>query len=95
MERSILNISLTDKIHNEIITERTRVKDVIQRTREQKSKWAEHMARIQNNRWAKTTKKWYPRDSKRGKAKIKRRWRDETEDEVGNNWMRIAQDRVE
>ena len=29
-ERSILNISLTDKIGNEIIRERTRVKDVIQ-----------------------------------------------------------------
>ena len=95
MERSIASISLKGKIRNEVIKERTRGKDVFQPARDQKSEWAGHVARMQNNRWAKTTTEWYSRDSKQGKGKPKRGWRDEIEEKVGNNWMRTAQDRVE
>ena len=94
MERSIASISLKGKIRNEVIRERTRVKDVFQTARDQKSKWAGHVARMQYNRWTKTTE-CYPRDSKRGTGKFKRRWRNEIKEEVGNYWMRIALDRVE
>ena len=94
MERNILNISLRDKIRNEVIRERTKVKDVIQTARDLKSKWAGHLARMQNNRWAKITTEWYPRNCTRRRGRPKRRWRDEIEEEVGKTWMRIARDRV-
>ena len=53
MERSILNISLKDKIRNETIRERTKVKDVIETVRDLKSRWAGHVARMEDKRWAK------------------------------------------
>ena len=95
MERSILNISLKDKIRNETIRKITRVKDVIQTAREQKSRWAGHVARMETHRWARITTEWYPRDCTRARGKPKRRWRDEIEGEAGKNWIRIARDRVE
>lgn len=95
MERSILNISLKDKIRNEIIRERTKVKDVIRTTTEMKNKWAGHVARMNDNRWAKTTTEWIPRERTRRRGKPKRRWRDELEEKFGATWMRRARDRVE
>ena len=95
MERSILNISLKDKIRNEIIRERTKVKDVIRTTTEMKNKWAGHVARMNDNRWAKTTTEWIPRERTRRRGRPKRRWRDELEEKFGAAWMRRARDRVE
>ena len=53
-----------------------------------------HVARMEDKRWAKITTEWYPRDCKRARGKPKRKWRDEIEEKVGNNWMRVALDRV-
>ena len=94
MERSILNISLKDKIRNETIRERTKVKDVLETVRDLKSRWARHVARMEDKRLAKITTEWYPRGCKKTRGKPKRRWRDEIEEKVGNNWMRVALDRV-
>eukprot|EP00914_Ancora_sagittata_P021713 GHVO01043076.1.p1 GENE.GHVO01043076.1~~GHVO01043076.1.p1 ORF type:complete len:186 (+),score=14.28 GHVO01043076.1:383-940(+) len=95
MERSLLNISLKDKIRNEIIREQTKVKDVIQTAVEMKSKWAGHVARTRNNRWAKITTEWIPRERSRSRGKPKRRWRDQIEEKTGITWMQTAQNRVE
>ena len=59
MERSILNISLKDKIRNETIRERTKVKHVIETVRDLKSRWAGHVARVEDKKWAKITTEWY------------------------------------
>ena len=61
IERSILNISLKDKIRNETIRERTKVKDVIKAVRDLKSRWAGHVARMEDKRWAKIITEWNPR----------------------------------
>jgi hypothetical protein len=95
MERSLLNITLKDKIRNEVIRERSKVKDITKEVREKKSTWAGHVARMANNRWAKMTTEWTPREGKRARGKPKRRWRDEVEEEVGMNWMHKAQNREE
>ena len=94
MERSILNISLKDKIRNGTIRERTKVKVIIETVRDLKSRWAGHVARMEDKRWGKITTEWYPRGSNRARGEVKRRWRDEVEKKVGNSWMRIALDRV-
>ena len=59
-----------------------------------KRRWAGHVARMEDKRWAKITTERYPRGCKRARGKPKRRWGDEIEEKVGNNWMRIALDRV-
>jgi len=93
MERSILNVTLKDKIRNDVIRERTKVKDVITETREKKSRWAGHVARMENYRWAKITTEWTPREGRRARGRPKRRWRDEIEEEIGADWMQVAQNR--
>ena len=65
MERSILNVTRRDKIHNEIIRGRTKIRDVVETTIEKKSRWAGHVARMRSERWAKVTTEWTPRESKR------------------------------
>ena len=95
MKNSILNISLKDKPRNEVIREQTKVKDVIKTTTEMKSKWAGHLARMKNDRWAKITTEWIPRERSRGRGKPKRRWRGEKDEKIGVTWMQRAQDRVE
>ena len=94
MERSLLGVTRKDKIRNEIIRERTKIKDVVNTTKELKWKWAGHVARMKNHRWAKITTEWTPRDCKRSRGRPKRRWRDELEEDMGTTWMRKAQDRV-
>ena len=59
MKRRILNISLKDKIRNETIRERTKVKHVIQTVRDLKSRWAGHVARMEDKIWAKVTTEWH------------------------------------
>ena len=95
MERSTLNIALRDKIRNETIRAKTKVKDVTKESREKKSSWAGHVARMKNDRWAKKTTEWTPREGKRARGKPKRRWRDEVEETFDVNWMQVAQDREE
>ena len=60
-----------------------------------KSKLAGHVARMKNDRWAKITTEWIPRERSRGRGKPKRRQRDEIEEKIGATWMQRAQDRVE
>ena len=93
MERNILNVSRIDRIPNERIRERTRIKDVIETTNEMKGRWAGHVARMANDRWAKLTTEWTPREDKRSRGRPKRRWRDGIEGKVGVTWMSTAQDR--
>ena len=93
MERSILNVTRRDKIRNEIIRGRTKVRDVIETTIEKKSRWAGHVARMRSERWAKVTTEWTPRESKRTRGRPKRRWRDDVEEKAGITWMGKAQDR--
>lgn len=50
MERSMLGVSLQDKIRNEDLRSRTRVTDVIIRVAQLKWNWAGHVARLKNVR---------------------------------------------
>ena len=54
MERSLLNVTKGDRVRNEEIRERTGIKDVLTIVQRSKQfKWAGHLARMNNNRWAK------------------------------------------
>ena len=50
MERKMRNVKLKDSIRNTIITQRTRVTDIVQYVTNTKWKWAGHIARMKDNR---------------------------------------------
>ena len=50
MERSMLNITLRDKVRNSEIRNKTKVKDIIEKIKEAKWRRAGHVARRDDNR---------------------------------------------
>ena len=56
MERKVLNLKLQDKIPYSEIRKRTKTIDITEYTLKQKWRWAEHIARLKDNRW---TKRWH------------------------------------
>ena len=94
MERRMLNISLHDKVRHAIIRNQTRVKDIIEKIKEMKWRWAGHISRIQDNRWTKRLTEWQPRIGKRRRGRQVRRWKDELTTYMGTaSWNRSAADR--
>jgi len=89
----MLNITRRDKIRNEVIRSTTKVKDIIEKVELAKGQWAGHVARMKNDKWAKKTTVWWPREGSRARGRPKRRWRDDIEEKAGSRWMRRAQDR--
>ena len=93
MERSILNISLRERIRHTEIRKKTKVKDIIKLSYQKKWKWAGHLARREDNRWTKRVTEWIPRNGRRSRGRQKKRWYDDIEDQCGKTWMRRAKDR--
>ena len=62
MERSMLGITIKDKIRNENIRARTKVEDVVWLAEKAKGQWAGHVTRMDFNNWARKTTEWTPRD---------------------------------
>ena len=60
MERSMLGITLRDKMTNQWIREQTKVIDVMERIASLKWSWAGHIARRTDNRWTKAIMEWRP-----------------------------------
>ena len=60
MERSILRLNLKDKVSNEEIRRRTKTVDVGYIIKSKKFKYAGHMIRGSNERWAKKVTEWLP-----------------------------------
>jgi hypothetical protein len=77
MERKMLNLSLRDRVRHTHIRKRTKVKDVMQKIKELKWRWAGHIARMDDNRWTKRMNEWQPRTGRRRRGRQRRRWRDD------------------
>ncbi|KAI5718070.1 hypothetical protein M8J77_015738 [Diaphorina citri] len=93
MERSILGISLRDRIRNTEIRRRTGVKDVGEEVWMKKWQWAGHVARMNPEKWTKLCYEWYPRDRVRRAGRPTTRWRDSLHKAVGPLWTHEAQNR--
>ena len=70
------------------------VKDVVVATRENKLRWAGHVARLRDDRWSSIINDWLPRERKRPVGRPPLRWREYMVNVAGQNWQGIAQDRV-
>ena len=76
MERSILNVKLTDRIRNTILRSRTQIADVAHKAARLKWDWAGHVCRMPLQLWARIAQEWSPETARRGRGRPRRRWRD-------------------
>ena len=105
MERSMLGITLRDKMTNQWIREQTKVVDVMERIASLKWSWAGHIARRTDDRWTKTITEWRP-PTTRPVEKPPERWTNGInrfinkhvkgiESSKGTNWQQMAVNRSE
>ena len=76
MERAMVGVSLMDRRTNEWLRGVTTVNDVRVEAAKRKKAWVEKLARMENERWAKTVFEWTPTPFHRH-AGARKRWRDE------------------
>ena len=65
MERSLLGITIRNRVPNEIILQRTRVTDAVERMACLKWSWAGHVARMSHKKWTKIIIEWRPENKPR------------------------------
>jgi hypothetical protein len=65
MERALLEVSLRDRIRNQVIRQRACVTEIAHHISMLKWRWAGHISRRTDNRWGKRVLEWRPRLSKR------------------------------
>ena len=93
MERSLLDVSLKDKIRNTVLRERTKLTDAVERMANLKWNWAGHVARLTDGRWTKKILEWRPRqEAYRSRGRPPTRWSDDIK-RIQTNWINTAQDR--
>lgn len=92
MERSMIGLTLRDRVRNEEIRRRTGVDDIIQRITKQKWRWAGHIARMADGRWTKRLIEWRPRADKRSQGRPPTRWTDDLK-RITTNWIATAKNR--
>ena len=82
-----------DAIRNEVMKSKNKSNQHHLKLEMMKGQWAGHLARMPNNRWAKKTTEWTPREGRRARGRPKRRWREDIEERAGGTWTHMAQDR--
>ena len=92
MERSMLGITLRDKMTNQWIRQQTKVVDVMEEIASLKWNWAGHIARMVDERWTKTIMNWRP-PKKRPMGRPPERWANTIKRMAGTNWQQVARDR--
>ena len=92
MERSMLGITLRDKMTNQWIRQQTKVVDVMEEIASLKWNWAGHIARMVDERWTKTIMNWRP-PTKRPMGRPPERWANTIKRMAGTNWQQVARDR--
>ena len=70
-------LGLQNRIRNEDLRKRTNIKDARTLATHTKWKWAGHVMRMGQNRWAHKTTTWDPRTGHRNVGSQKRRWTDD------------------
>ncbi|KAJ4439579.1 hypothetical protein ANN_07706, partial [Periplaneta americana] len=93
MERKILNVSLRDRLRNEEIRRRTKMRDVVERAENLKWKWGGHVACMDHQKWTNRTTMWDPREGRQHVGRQKTRWADYFRTRAGSQWSRVARDR--
>ncbi|KAH7704683.1 reverse transcriptase [Aphelenchoides avenae] len=93
IERRTLGISMREEQRNEAVREQSQFADAITEARKRKLRWAGHVARMADDRWAGRTTAWKPRGSRPRNWGIPTRWNEPLLKAHGPNWREIAQNR--
>ena len=93
MERSMLNVRKIQKIRHTKIRNFTRATDALNHSLRLKWKWAGHVARLQDERWAKRVTSWRGPVGQRLRGRPLTRWQDDIVGLAGHSWTKIAQSR--
>ena len=95
MERRMTNIRLISHTTNEELRRRSKVEDILDTVYLSKRRWAGHVIRREDNRWAKILTEWRPWDHKRPRGRPPTRWSDPMVKCYGQTWTRLAKRRDE
>ena len=95
MERSVLGISLRQRVPNEEIRRQSGFRDIVDEIRKSKLSWAGHVSRMRDDRWTSKVLHWYPRGVKRPLGRPPKRWEDFIKESCGKTWRRLAESREE
>ena len=79
MERSMLNIRLSDQINSQRIRRTTKVKDVVVTAKQLKWNWAGHLSRYEDGRLPRVIEAWTPQNCKRSRGRPHIRWKHDIE----------------
>lgn len=93
LERSMLKFKKLDKIQCRKIRAITKATDALSYSKKLKWKWAGHVARLKDDRWAYKTTIWRGPIGKRGRGRPCTRWEDDIIKTAGFNWKQTALDR--
>ena len=95
MERSILHLTLMDRVRCKDIRAKTKFSDIIETINRSKWRWAGHLARYKDKRWSKVLTEWIPEYGRRKRGHQRMRWIDKINKFGGPSWIKKAQDRDE
>ncbi|KAK6731160.1 hypothetical protein RB195_007555 [Necator americanus] len=110
IERVMLGVSrftqVRDGIRSSLLRQRSKIRDAAALAKESKMRWAGHVMRFNDNRWARAVSDWVPRDIKRTTGRPLTRWSDfftksfkekydalRVPHERRNHWATLARDR--
>ncbi|KAE9417802.1 hypothetical protein Angca_003218, partial [Angiostrongylus cantonensis] len=78
VERTMLGVSrytqVCDGIRSSDLRQRSKIKDAVPYAKQSKIRWAGHVMRMNDNRWARAVSDWVPRDAKRTAERQPTRW---------------------
>lgn len=95
MERSMLGLTLRNRIKHIDIRKKTKIIDAAKMACHLKWGWAGHIVRTTDGRWSERVLHWYPRGERRPQGRPRRRWRDDIVQAAGIMWTRTAADRAQ
>ena len=94
MERTMLRISLKERMRNKNIRRRTGVTHVIERIAKLKWQWVGHIRRQDKEIWTIKIIMWRLRDTKRKVRRPQNRWLDDIKKVAGRHWIQNTQNRI-
>ena len=93
MERIMVGVTLKDRKSTNRIRKQSGVTDIIKNLRENKQRWAKHVARRRDSRWSFRVTEWITRGHKISRGRPRARCCDDLLRYIGPTWRHIAKNR--
>lgn len=84
--RKMCGVTRLDRKTNQWLSLKVPIPDIRVQAMHRKWNWAQRLALLQDDRWAKRIMEWTPYNRKRSVGRPKARWRDEIVQQLGATW---------